>query len=385
MKTNIYRIDNNGNLIDVPTFKAFPIGTRVYGVGYAGAIQIFCVAGKEENGRQKIVLTSEYYEDGYFSPISHIDRNCNPFTKRYGIGFYWDDKEYFSYSNEQVFEFIERAERLTKMIQAKKDVKNESDRKEKQDLPAMFPHLTPIGGTNDYKEIYKILRSNIVAELKKNFPDTKFSIKKEHYSCIRIEWTNGASENKVNEIVSKFKDHEFDVSGDYHDYEPSNFNEIFGGIEYVFCNREYSSEINALFEEFKGKFSNFDEYNLSRAFGEMKRRAGFPGDAKNFIIRKTGKKAGLTSEIYEISCTEEKREDQEEVSEPKNETNNIELVDYSEKAIAVFGETYEIREELKKLGGKFNRNLKGRAGWIFPKSRQNEVADIIINYHQEKR
>lgn len=50
----------------------------------------------------------------------------------------------------------------------------------------------------------------------------------------------------------------------------------------------------------------------------------------------------------------------------------IEIVEYSEKALAVIGETYPIRQMLKDQGGRFNRFLKigGQtvAGWIFQKS-----------------
>lgn len=43
---------------------------------------------------------------------------------------------------------------------------------------------------------------------------------------------------------------------------------------------------------------------------------------------------------------------------PVEAAEGLEIVDYSEKAIAVFGETKAIKDELKKLGGKFNPALK---------------------------
>lgn len=51
--------------------------------------------------------------------------------------------------------------------------------------------------------------------------------------------------------------------------------------------------------------------------------------------------------------------------------NNIELVQYSEKAIAVFGETKPVKDDLKRMGGKFNKYLTNphtgskQAGWVF--------------------
>jgi hypothetical protein len=55
----------------------------------------------------------------------------------------------------------------------------------------------------------------------------------------------------------------------------------------------------------------------------------------------------------------------------------LELVDYSEKAVAVFGNTKPIKDELKNLGGRFNPNLTKEGskvpGWIFSK---NKLADL---------
>lgn len=60
---------------------------------------------------------------------------------------------------------------------------------------------------------------------------------------------------------------------------------------------------------------------------------------------------------------------------------DLEIVDYSEKAIAVFGETKAIKDELKKLGGKFNPSLKHngekRAGWIFSKKQADKVWALL--------
>lgn len=68
-------------------------------------------------------------------------------------------------------------------------------------------------------------------------------------------------------------------------------------------------------------------------------------------------------------------------SEPVETPEGLEIVDYSEKAIAVFGETKAIKDELKKLGGKFNpalkHNGKKRAGWIFSKKQADKVRALL--------
>lgn len=56
---------------------------------------------------------------------------------------------------------------------------------------------------------------------------------------------------------------------------------------------------------------------------------------------------------------------------------SIEIVDYSEKAIAVIGYTKSIKDQLKELGGRFNFRLSCGAGWIFQKSKQTEIEKLI--------
>lgn len=60
---------------------------------------------------------------------------------------------------------------------------------------------------------------------------------------------------------------------------------------------------------------------------------------------------------------------------------SFEIVDYSEKAIALFGDTKAIKDLLSAMGGKFNPRLtyKGnkRAGWIFNINKRNELNTIL--------
>lgn len=57
----------------------------------------------------------------------------------------------------------------------------------------------------------------------------------------------------------------------------------------------------------------------------------------------------------------------------KKTTPKFQIVHYSEKCIALFGDTKPIKEELKALGGRYNANLhpfgeESRVpGWVFPK------------------
>ena len=68
-------------------------------------------------------------------------------------------------------------------------------------------------------------------------------------------------------------------------------------------------------------------------------------------------------------------------AEPVAVPEGLEIVDYSEKAIAVFGDTKAIKEELKKLRGKFNpylnHNGEKRSGWIFSKKQADKVRALL--------
>ena len=63
--------------------------------------------------------------------------------------------------------------------------------------------------------------------------------------------------------------------------------------------------------------------------------------------------------------------------------------EYYKSGLAVFGDTTKWKENLKVMGGKFNRNLGGKAGWIFfnetqgqpvqGSSKEQEVMQFIAN------
>lgn len=77
-----------------------------------------------------------------------------------------------------------------------------------------------------------------------------------------------------------------------------------------------------------------------------------------------------------------KAEKVEEAKEVEAVTvEGLEVVDYSEKAVAVFGDTKAIKEQLKELGGRFNPSLnyngEKRAGWIFSKKQADKVKELI--------
>ena len=55
----------------------------------------------------------------------------------------------------------------------------------------------------------------------------------------------------------------------------------------------------------------------------------------------------------------------------------IKLIDYSDKCLAVIGDTKPFKNDLKKMGGRFNYDLSCGAGWIFPKKKREELENYV--------
>lgn len=62
----------------------------------------------------------------------------------------------------------------------------------------------------------------------------------------------------------------------------------------------------------------------------------------------------------------------------------MQVVNYSDSAIAVYGETKPWVEQLKNLGGKYNRNLKDGPGWIFSLKKKDEVDEFVKSSNNVK-
>lgn len=61
----------------------------------------------------------------------------------------------------------------------------------------------------------------------------------------------------------------------------------------------------------------------------------------------------------------------------KEQKNGLKIVDYSEKSFAVIGDTKPVKEQLKQLGGSWNRGLTCGAGWIFSNKARERVECFI--------
>ena len=69
--------------------------------------------------------------------------------------------------------------------------------------------------------------------------------------------------------------------------------------------------------------------------------------------------------------------EEQSTAEQPQEQSKYTIVDYSEKAVALIGDTKEIKDELKKLGGRFNPRLSCGCGWIFSKKQLDALQALI--------
>lgn len=211
----------------------------------------------------------------------------------------------------------------------------------------------------------KTAANNLRTLLKVKFPATKFSVKKHHYDSYTVNWEDGPSEPQVSEIVRLFKDEGWDGMTDSSYSIDTLFNRRYGGIGYISTNRNISDAVRNQELELLNKELN-KEYQMED-YVEEKRNT-----ASGLVYQRTHKK-DYSPELR----TETKPAKNNKTAAKVLSAQNLELIDYSEKAFAIIGETKPIKETLKTLGGSFNGRLSCGPGWIFSKSKIDTVKQTL--------
>lgn len=139
-------------------------------------------------------------------------------------------------------ETIER-NRIEKEHEAKREEERTKTDQEKEGLKKEYSYLTLVSGSGLSSRI--MATKNIRKELDKHFPGLMFSIKSESYSggdSINVNWTDGATRDEVEKIAKKYQEGHFDGMNDIYEYGDRAFNDLFGGVKYLFCNRSLTTE-----------------------------------------------------------------------------------------------------------------------------------------------
>ena len=317
MRTEVYTLSKDGfkRLSEHPEL---PKGTIIRAFGAFMEESTWATTG---NG-DEIVKLSQNDSESYFSnPFNTLDEYCRPISEKFSIGFYYDLNAPRA-TDEEISQAIERANDFIR------EREEEKSRAEEESTRAREEVLKKYGAIFDQPSGEHITDAVLVAkhirqELSTEFPGQKFSVRKTDYSTIHIEWTDGPTRDEVEQIVGK---HERICvrdrwNDDLWDHNDTAFTSVFGGVDYLFYYRETA-----------------------------------PGNREISLYTKPEPKQNKTETI---------------------EAKGLQIIDYSEKAIAVVGDTRAIKETLKTLGGKFNRQLSCGAGWIFSKTKEATLREAL--------
>ena len=221
------------------------------------------------------------------------------------------------------------------------------------------------GSSYDSKLSTKEIAANVRAYAKKNFPEFKFSVRSEwsmYTDSLHIELKEGicipfveGSRSAERGYMSTMNT----VKGWEKDLTPEMFKVLDAVTTYANSFRyDDSDSMQDYFD------TNF--YLSIKVSDEYK------------VVEPKAKKSSVKAE---------KVEEAKEVEAVTVE--GLDIVDYSEKAIAVFGDTKAIKDQLKELGGRFNPSLnyngEKRAGWIFSKRKADEVRELLVPSAEESK
>lgn len=320
MKTETYTLTKDGfkRLSEHPEL---PKGTIVYAFGAGMEESRWATTGKGE----ELVKLSPNYSESYFShPFQNLDKYARPISEKFGIGFYYDIDAPRA-TDEEIAQAIERANNFIKEREEEKN-RAEDERKRAREEVIKEYGKTFDQPSGEHITDVVLVAKHIRQDLANTFPGQKFSVRKTDYSTIWVEWKDGPTREEVEQIAGK---HERTCvrdrwNDDLWDHNDTAFTSVFGGVDYLFFNRETAPENRGI-----------------------------------SLYTKPEPKQNKTNKTETI------------------EAKGIQIIDYSEKAIAIVGETRAIKETLKTLGGRFNSHLSCGAGWIFSKTKETTLREAL--------
>ena len=261
-----------------------------------------------------------------------------PLSQKFGIGYYFDDENTRFLTGFQVG-----------LLQNEADLLAKKEQNEKEEQQKRNEELTAAGRERLEKLIPTDAKAVIVAEFHED--DSNMMIDYFGYRTTR-------------RVILGFSTHEKDMFSEMRSHA-NNFPET-----------AYLAEKNKKFEH-REKYTGGAGYYLgkSKYSGWIIKKEKYFKDRESIIDR------------FALTAGEEENIRVKEKTIPTitttgaNITGDYLIVDYSQKALAVFGDTRPIKEQLKALGGRFNpqltHNEKKQAGWIFRKSKEQEIRNLL--------
>lgn len=272
----------------------------------------------------------------------HISDLIRPLSEKSGIGIYYDD------ANPKFLDPLETAVLLTKAKEKKAEAERKAEEERKE-----YERIAKIGAERLRPLIPTDAKAVIIGTLRVNECDS---------------YTDYYDYSIGRTVILGFSKHTRNLFSEMRKHA-ANFEET-----------AYLAEYNADYEH---------RENYSMGDGMYLGRNKYNGwtiekepiyDLEKFIERyahTAGDEANL--------CIKAPQTDSDTAEQPTATADlsmfNLEIVEYSEKAIAVFGDTKPIKNVLKDLNGLFRANLtyKGerRAGWIYSKKQETKVREAL--------
>lgn len=294
-----------------------------------------------ENGTQYVVVKIYELDKSYQYQILNIreltsfrTQIIEPLSQKFGIGTYYDDKNPQFLTDEEVAELVRKMQDKTRLeaeIAEKKRIEREA-----------------------VKDIGRDWLNN-------NLPiNAKAMIVAYKEGCDYDPGLDYQNYSKVNYQILGFSQTEKNSVQELRKYAP-----LFNGTQYLESENPNDIHNNSKYDFYIGYFN---DWMIKKIVIQ---------DRTKFIetwAYTAGNNENIHVKVDQLTATS--------ITTNINTDNlNFEIVDYSEKAIALFGDTKEIKDLLKAMGGKFNprltHNNEKQAGWIFSKSKKDELETIL--------
>lgn len=317
MKTEVYTL-TKGGLKRLSEHPELPKGTIIYAFGAGMEESRWATTGKGD----ELVKLSPNCSESYFShPFQNLDKYAKPISEKFGIGFYYD-LDTPRATDEEIAQAIERGNDFIREREEEKNRAEEESKRAREEVIKKYGAIydQPSG---KYMTDAVLVAKHIRQDLANAFPGQKFLVRKADYSTINIKWKDGPTREEVEQIAVKHqrKCTRDRWNDDLWDYNDTAFTSVFGGVDYIFYYRETAPE---------------------------------------------------NREISLYTKPEPKQNKPDTI-----EAKGVQVIDYSEKAIAIVGDTRAIKDTLKTLGGRFNAHLTCGAGWIFSKAKEATLREAL--------
>lgn len=303
-----------------------------------------------ENEKRRVIYEVE--SAGSYKTVTldgeqlHTDNRVRPYSEAFGIGVYYNEGE--TLPLEQVLTLVEQAKRATIARDEAADLAKQAaaeDRARKIEQGKKILSAIPEGVTHI-----------IIAQHEKNESDLMTDyFGSTTTETVYLSWSTHKRDifSEMRKAAGKFEHTQVYAEAPV---KPENADDYWTAPD-----------------EHREKYSMGSGYYLAHSI------------YSGWNVSKTGISTnggyGVTLETLQIAaaegrflCTEAEPVKETANYEPvKVSAGEVQIIDYSEKAVAVVGDTKPIKDLLKDLGGRFNFRLSCGAGWIFPKTKLSEI------------